>query len=160
MTKKVRCFDCGYLCLEETKTKFLGDRTLAEAGYGRPAWKHPEYDIEKQYLEITPQNRKDPTGLKESAQNIFCYRHAFLLSQEMKTTPKRNLSKNFEVVVEKPCECKYHVQYIPGYDPAQHLTRWESLERERVNRRWSLFYIALGSGITIAGMLAIRYFWG
>lgn len=156
MARKVRCSDCGYLCLEETKEVFLGERVLME----KPLWRTPEYDIQKRYLEVTPQSRKDPAGLKEYAENIFCYRHAFSLAQEIKSLPDGDLSARFKVVVDKARECKYHIKYIPGYDPLQHLNRWESVERERVNRRWSLLYVALGSGITIAGMVAINQFWG
>jgi hypothetical protein len=154
MPKKVQCSNCGYLCLEETKEIFLGDRTITDANALFPAARQPEYDIEKQYLEITPQNRKDPTGLKESAKDIFCYRHAFLLAQEMKSIATQNLFKKVKTVIEKPRECKYHIQYIPGYSPTQHLMRWENTQREQTNRYWSLIYLLIGAILTIiAGII-------
>ena len=83
MPKVIKCFDCGYLCLEEVKNIFLGDRTIMEKQGSTPAWRHAEYDTEKQYLEINPLNRKEPDRLEESTKCLFCYRHAFILKEEM-----------------------------------------------------------------------------
>ena len=160
MPKKVKCSDCGYLCVEETKNVFLGDRTIIEARQDTSAWRHAEYETEKQYLEITPQNREDPTDLKESAEDIFCYRHAFSLTQEMKSLADGDLSVKFKTVVQKSRECEYHIKYIPGYSPVQHLMRWENLQTQQANRRWNLLYMVIGSAITILGALAIKLIFG
>jgi len=146
--------------LEEVKNIFLGDKTIIEARGTTPAWREPQYDTEKQYLEIDPLNRKEPDKLKKSIECLFCYRHAFSLAEETKSVPNGDLLEKFKVIVGKRRECKYHIEYIPGYSPIQHLTRWENLQREQTNRRWSLLYIIIGSIITVLSALAIKLIWG
>jgi hypothetical protein len=143
--KKVKCSDCGYLSGREPDT-FIGEG----------------------YSEIYQNERKDPSNAWPRIEKIYCYRHLFDLKEETDTLFSEQTKKNAEVpyhtavksIIEKPRNCKYHVGYVPGYSPDQHLMIWESKEREHTARKWNLLYAAIGSGITIAGMLAMKYFWG
>jgi len=154
MFKKPKCADCGYLCLKEDKMTFLGESHL---GTQTP---FSEYDEQTQYLEITPQQRKDPSELKKNFRKIFCYRHEASFEKELKSAVKANNPAKISDIIEKPRDCKYHTKYVSGYDPIQHLMRWENIEREQRNRKWSLVYMILGSIITIAGMVAIKMVFG
>ncbi|MFC1946081.1 hypothetical protein ACFLW1_02655 [Chloroflexota bacterium] len=160
MPKRVRCSNCGYLCLENISNVFLGDRTLVDADplRGFDAVRSSEYDKRVDYLEITPQDRGDIARLQKSAQNIYCYRHASVLGEEVQSSTEKELSVKVVAVIEKQRECKYHVHYVSGYNPTQHLMKWENEQREKSNRKWNLFYLLVGAMITFIITLVIQYF--
>ena len=156
MTKTVKCFDCGYLCILEVSPIFLGDRTVAKD------WVMPQYEYKTEYMQIYELERKEPSKL-ERTEGIHCYRRAFDLEGELKdftVSKKKDVSASIKSIIEKPRACSYHVRYVPGYSPEQHLIRWENLEREQSNRRWSLLYVLIGAIITATGALAIKLIFG
>ena len=154
MSKKVKCSDCGYLCIKQDERRYLGERRP----FGPDVRGFDEYEEVTNYVEITPKQRKNISELEDNLLNIFCYRHEVTFETELKSVvevEEKDLSK-FVDIINKPRQCGYHTGHVSGYEPSQHLMRWESIERERSNRRWSLLYILVGSIITIIGALAIK----
>jgi hypothetical protein len=158
MSKKVKCSDCGYLCIKQDERRYLGESH--PWGSGHPGWE--QYEDITNYVEITPKQRRNISELKNDLMNIFCYRHDVAFETELKRAVEAedtDLSK-FVDIINKPRQCRHHTEHVSGYEPFQHLMRWESIERERSNRRWSLLYIVIGSIITIIGALAIKLIFG
>lgn len=154
--RKRKCIECGYLCFEFQEQRFLG-----ELGSGSMT-RVPQYEGLINYREITDKERNEDLEIRRGYKNLFCYRRDASFEVELETILKIHESSEsrecpeLDNLIRKTRKCRYYTNYIPGYSPLQHLTRWESVERERSNRRWSLLYIVIGAIITIAGALAIK----
>jgi hypothetical protein len=156
MAKKVKCSDCGYLCFKQTESRFLGESH--PFGPGQAGFQ--QYDYVTNYREIIPVKRNNLSELKNDLREVFCYRHAVAFEIELKSAVEAHDSSKVVDIVNNPRECRYYTKHISGYDPSQHLMRWESVERERSNRRWSLLYIVIGAVITAAGAVVIKLIFG
>jgi len=144
MSKAIKRSDCGYLCKHYYSAEWRGGG---------------KYVIS----EISLDTRLDPSKIRlQTSDELYCYRRSFILGKVVEDSLKKsnNAFNAIQRVIEQPRDCKYHLRYVSGYSPEQHLTRWESLERESINRRWSLVYIVIGSIITVLGALAIKLIWG
>lgn len=154
--RKHKCVTCGYLCVKEVESRFLGE----SYPFGRGERGMGQYEYMTEYVEITPKQREDISGLKGDLNSVFCYRHEVTFETELKNAVEaHDLSKIVEVL-KNSRDCSYHIGHVSGYTPQQHLMRWESIERERSNRRWSLLYIVIGALITVVGGLLIKLIWG
>ena len=140
MPKIVKCANCGYLCIHSSSFEGVD------------------------YLEIYSNSRKNVDDIKVGAwSELHCYRRIFNLHQELalpEHTEKAKIIESIKSVIEKPRDCRYYLEYLPGYSPSQHLSRWEDINRERSNRCWSLIYIVIGAIITAIGALLIKVIFG
>jgi hypothetical protein len=156
--RKCKCIECGYLCFELIEQRFLGE----QRPWGALQQGIPEYERTASYREITAKERNEDLELRRGSKNLFCYRREVSFEVELEAILKRHESSEskecseLDNLINKTRKCRYYTSYIPGYSPLQHLTRWEAVERERSNRRWSLLYIIIGAIITALGALAIK----
>ena len=153
---KHRCIECGYLCYELTEQRFLGER---RSGFGS-GW--AEYEDVTRINEITNRERNEDLDVRIGRKNLLCYRRevsfevgleAILKTHESSETKECPELNKF---LDMNRKCRFYTIYIPGYSPNQHLTRWESTDRERSNRRWSLVYIIIGAILTAVGALITK----
>ena len=153
---KHRCINCGYLCFKTTEQRFLGE----SKPFGPFQAGLPQHENVTSYSEIAPRERGGLIEIKRFNTELFCYRREVTVEIELKSAIKQGIpeSEKFDAVIKRKRKCEYYVRYSPGYNPSQHLTRWEAIERERSNRIWNLIFLAIGSALTILGALAINYF--
>jgi hypothetical protein len=70
---------------------------------------------------------------------------------------KEKLTAILELALKKRC-CNLYMKYAPGYSPELHLSRFETFERERSNRRWNLVWLLVGAALTVAGGWLVNQF--
>lgn len=142
------CQDCGFLCF------------MVGSGYTKA-------------VEYSPKERAEGIERFSPFSLPHCYRHDYVFETEWKSIldnmpnvqsnfgetvyPKEKLNAILNLTTKKR-RCKLYMKYAPGYSPELHLSRFETFERERSNRRWNLVWLLVGVALTVAGGWLVNQF--
>lgn len=147
--KKVRCRDCGYLYAAYMKGSLVG--------YDPHGFR--DYNYEDVIEAVNNEHRNDVSKFADSTE-LDCYKQEPFLKQEIGKLEGDELNNARKAAIEKERDCSNFMKYIPGYSPAKHIERWETLDRENSNRRYNLYFLLVGSGLTILGAALVKIFFG
>lgn len=132
----------------QTNRRFLG-----QSGSGTQTRLERHEDI-IEYIELSLKKRLDPDSkFRRDWYMIHCYRRNINFEVELDRL-LRIESAELDDLMDKPRSCGLFTKYIPGYSPELHLSRYETSDRDRSNRRWNLIWLLVGAALTaVAGVL-------